>query len=419
MENQHYDRQLRALLTILERDYAGIAVNPKPVDDRYYIQAAGMAWKEGKLDALTFLRFGSQMLATTQDRSLRLQLTAADYTPWRPGFDVRRVGDALLVTGVQEDTRLRPGDRIVRLNAISPGMHRAQFQKNFLYAQEPERELWGNVLKMTKHMLVEHRDGNLEDLPLNRFTGPRPHCPAVLTEPEPGICCLNVGDLSREGELEALVSANRWKLDGARRLIIDLRQANAGDEEALLPLVPYILNSPKTMSEAVGPQTLCTLYTEENCRRRAGILSQYAGMEEADRMLDQLDRLRGAGWVEETFDLWEDAPETIHPRGNQTVLLIDSFCEGAAESFALLAKKEARAKLLGRATRGNLDYAGMITVLLSQEITFTYPMSITRSAREGKGFLGEGIQPDIFLPFTPEEATRDILLHRACSREIN
>ncbi|MGN0982626.1 MAG: hypothetical protein ACI4O0_07030, partial [Candidatus Limivicinus sp.] len=332
MENQHYDRQLRAMLTILERDYAGLAVNPKPVDDRYYIQAAGMAWKEGTLDSLTFLRFGSQMLATTMDRSLHLTLTSESYTPWRPGFDVRRVGEELVVTGVQEDTRLHPGDRIVRLNAISPGMHRSQFQKNFLYAWEPEREMWGNVLKMTTHMLVEHRDGRQEDLPLNRYTALRPQLPTVLVEPAPGIIHLKVGDLNRGDQLEALVSTHQRRLDSAKRLVIDLRCANGGSEEALLPLVPYILSSSKTMTEAAGLQALCTLYTEENCRRRAGILSRYAGDPEADRILRELERLRGAGWVEETVDLWEDAPESIHPRGNQTVLLIDSFCEGAAES---------------------------------------------------------------------------------------
>lgn len=418
MENQHYDRQLRAMLRILEGDYAGIAVNPKPVDDRYYIQAAGMAWKEGTLDALTFLRFGSQMLATTMDRSLGLTLTSESYTPWRPGFDVRRVGEELIVTGVQEDTRLRPGDRILRLNAVSAGMHRSQFQKNFLYAREPERELWGNVLKMTKHMLVEHRDGRQEDLPLNHYTGPRPTLPTALMEPVPGIVHLRLGALNRENQLEALVSTYREKLDNAQRLVIDLRFASPESEEALLPLVPYILNSPKTMSEAVGLQKLCTLYTEENCRRRAGILSQYAGDPEADRILGELERLRGAGWVEEAVDLWEDTPESIHPRGNQTVLLIDSFCEGAAESFALLAKKEKRARLLGRATRGNLDYAGMISVRLGEEFIFTYPMSITRSAWEGEGFLGKGVQPDRIVPFTPAEAVEDLLLHRACEPEL-
>ena len=60
----------------------------------------------------------------------------------------------------------------------------------------------------------------------------------------------------------------------------------------------------------------------------------------------------------------------------------------------------------------------MISVRLSEEITFTYPMSITRDAQEGKGFLGKGIQPDIMIPFTPEETVEDLLLHRACAPEI-
>lgn len=413
MENQHYDRQLRAMLMILENDYAGSALTREPVDSRYYIQAAGMAWKEGTLDGLTFLRFGSQMLATTLDRSLRLRLDSEDYTPWRPGFDARRVGEHLFVTAVQEETRLRPGDRILRLNAISPGMHRAQFQKNFLYAQEPEREMWGNVLKMTRHMLVEHSDGSQEDMPLGRFTGPRPHYPPSVREIAPGILCLNVGDLRQEGMLEELVSRNRPALDGAKRLIIDLRQANSGEESELLPLLPYVLGSPKTMSQAAGAQTLCTLYTEDNCRRRAGILCRYAGIPEADRELANLEEMAGAGWVEEKLDLWEDVPEIIHPRGGETLVLTDSFCEGAAESFALLAKKEGRARLIGRATRGTLDYAGMISVRLSDAITFTYPMSITREARDGQGFRGKGIQPDATIPFTPEECTRDTILNHA------
>lgn len=414
MENPRYDKQLRAMLTILENDYAGLALSREPVDSRYYIQAAGMAWKEGKLDNLTFLRFGSQMLATTFDRSLRLHLTAENYTPWRAGFDVRRVGEDLFVTAVQEETRLRPGDRILRLNAISPGLHRQQFQKNFLYAREPEREMWGNVLKMTKHMLVEHPDGSREDLELHRFTGPRPARGPGLTEIAPDVLCLRVGDLGEGESVARLVDENRTALDRAKRLIIDLRATHDGDESDFLPLVPYILGKEKTMSEAVGMQTICTLYTQENCRRWVGILSQYAGNPEADEILARLERLRGAGWVEETVDLWEDEPEIIHPRGNETILLTDTFCEGAAESFALLAKKEQRAKLVGRATMGSLDYAGMISVLLSDEMVFTYPMSITRAARDGQGFRGKGIQPDFPLPFTPAECTRDLILEQAC-----
>lgn len=410
MENQHYDRQLRAMLMILEHDYAGSALNPEPVDSRYYIQAAGMAWKEGKLDGLTFLRYGSQMLATTQDRSLRLHLEDAAYTPWRPGFDVRRVGEDLFVTGVQEEQRLQPGDRIMHLNAIPAGEHRRQFQKNFLYAREPEREMWGNVLKMTKHMLVEHRNGKQEDLLLRQFTGPRPHIAPSIRELEPGVVLLHVGDMGQGEELERLVNENQQLLDTARRVIIDLRQANAGTESDFLPLVPYILGSAKTMSQAVGIQTLCTLYTADNCRRRAEILKPYADIPEAKQEIERLEQMKNAGWAEEAIDLWEDVPDVTQPRGEETVILTDSFCEGAAEAFALLAKKEGRAKLLGRATRGGLDYADMISVRLSDSVTFTYPMSMTREAKNGSGCLGRGVQPDILIPFTAEECLEDRIL---------
>lgn len=413
MENQRFDRQLRAMLMILEHDYAGIALNPEPVDSRYYVQATGMAWKEGTLDGLTFLRYGSQMLATTQDRSLRLHLTDSAYAPWRPGFDVRRVGDDLFVTGVQEEQRLQPGDRIVHLNAIPAGVHRKQFQKNFLYAQEPEREMWGNVLKMTKHMLVEHPDGSREDMLLRQFQRARPHIRPTVTELEPGVVLLNAGDMRQGEELEQLVSENRHLLDTARKLIIDLRQCNAGAESDFLPLVPYVLNGAKTMSQAAGTQTLCTLYTEDNCRRLAELLAPYADIPEAKQELERLEQRKGTGWAEETVDLWEGVPEVISPRGAETVLLTDSFCEGAAESFLLLAKKEGRAKLVGRATRGSLDYADMISVRLSDSVVFTYPMTITQEAKNGKGFLGKGVLPDVVIPFTKEECVEDRILMKA------
>lgn len=418
MKNHFYDKQLRAMLNVLENDYAGLALGARPVDSRYYVQAAGMAWKEGKLDNLLFLRFGSQMLATTMDRSLRLALVAESYAPWRAGFDVRRFGDSLYVTAVQEERRLRPGDRIVRLNALSPEGHRAQFQKNFLYAEEAEREMWGNVLKMAKHALVEHADGSTEDLPLGRYLGPRPVCAPELHELERGAVYLKTGDIGDGEALLGLIERNRALLDGAKRLVIDLRATHDGEESAFLPLVPYILGGRKTMSEAAGLQRLRTLYTKENCRRRAGILAPYAGNPTADAMLAGLEQRRGAGWVEEAVDLWEDMPERIGPRGEETVLLTDTFTEGAAEAFALLAKKEGRAKLVGRATMGNLDYADMISVALSEEMTFTYPMSITLEAARGKGFKGRGVQPDIALPFSPEECARDIVLGRGCAEEF-
>ena len=64
---------------------------------------------------------------------------------------------------------------------------------------------------------------------------------------------------------------------------------------------------------------------------------------------------------------------------------------------------------------GNLDTASPIRVALSDELVFTYPMSITAQARRGEGFMGRGVAPDTLIPFTPEECTRDVILECALS----
>lgn len=413
MENPRYDKLLRALLYILEHDYAGLAIGDQPVDSRYYVQAAGMAWKKGTLDDLLFLRFGSQMLATTLDRSLRLRLSAPGYAPWRPGFDVRRVADSLYVTGVQEEHRLRPGDRILRLNSSTPDTHVQQFQKNFLYATEAEREIWSNVLKMTRHVLVEHADGAQENMPLAQFAAPRPACAPALHAPKPGTLVLKVGDIGDGSAIEALVYANQAALDDAGHLILDLRHTHDGEEDDLLPLIPYVLSGAKTMSEATGVQTLCTLYTKDNCRRKTALLAPFAGVPEADALIAKLNERSGAGFVQERLDLWEDEPQILSPRGHRVTLLQDTWCEGAAESFVLLAKREGRATLMGRPTMGSLDYANRISVSLCDTLVFTYPMSITLDAMRGQGTRNRGVTPDVYIPFTPQECTEDVIERRA------
>lgn len=415
VDNPYYDRQLRGILSILERDYAGLARTDAPVDARYYIQAAGMAWKKGELDQLLFLRFVSQMLATTMDRSLRLSVASEDYRPWHAGFDVRRVDDFLYVTAARGDSRLRPGDRIVELNGRSPGAHKSHFQKNFLYSDVPEREMWGNVLKMAEHMTVEHMDGNIERLPLLRLDRPRPSEPTRIEQISPAAVRLAVGSLDSAGTLEAIIAAGQAKLDGAALLVLDLRHATGDDPSALLPLVPYILSEEKTMNEAEGTQTCRTLYTQENCQRRLEQLAPFRDDPEAAGMIREIESRYGAGWITETFPLWDDMPRPIAPRGNRVVVLTDTWTEGAPEAFVLLARKEGRANIIGRATMGTMDYSALIRVRISDTAVLTYPISISEDAARGNGYLGRGVIPSKVIPFTPEECLEDVILRAALS----
>ena len=415
MDNPYYDRQLRSVLSVLEHDYAGLARSDHPVDARYYIQAAGMAWKKGELDQLLFLRFVSQMLATTMDRSLRLFVTSKDYHPWHAGLDVRRIGEYLYVTATQGDSRLQPGDRITELNGRSPGEHKTHFQKNFLYSDVPEREMWGNVLKMADHMTVEHKNGRVEHLPLLRLDGQRPSEPMRIEQISPGVVRLIVGSLDYAEVLESTIVSEQVMIDSAELLILDLRHATGDDLSALTPLIPYILSEEKTMNEAEGTLTCRTLYTPDNCRRRLEQLAPFRDNPEAAKIIREIESRQGAGWVTESYTLWDDMPQPIAPRGKRVVVLTDTWTEGAPEAFAKLAQKEGRATMIGRATMGNIDYSSLISVRISDTAVLTYPISISEDAAEGNGYLGRGVTPHKIIPFTAEECLEDVILKAALS----
>ena len=406
MENQYFDKQLRSLMEILSSDYAGLARGTKIAPFQFYVQAAGVAWREGRLDALLFVRYVNQLLATTGDRSLRFSLFSSAYTPFYPGFDVRRVEDALYVTHVWQEGRLQKGDKILRVNSLSPLELKKSFQQDFLYGKTPERELWGGVLKMADHCLVEHRDGKVEDLPLHKYPGKRPLPETSLREMGSSLY-VGLGNRVPEDISGVLV--------GKEKVILDLRGAQVSTAEEYLPLVPFILSGKKSMKELVGRQRLKVLYSRGNVARRLALLETLPKPlpDFLAALHEKLSHQKYFGWEEEEFSLWEDMEEEIVPWEGETILLIDTWVEGENETFVSWAKKEGRAKILGRPTMGTLDYTFPVSVKLSPSTVFTYPMAITEEAAEGRGMLGKGIMPDTYLPFTMEECEEDILLHLA------
>ena len=95
------------------------------------------------------------------------------------------------------------------------------------------------------------------------------------------------------------------------------------------------------------------------------------------------------------------------------MILSDTWCEYAGETFIRLCKKSPRVTVLGRPTMGNIDYCNPVSILYEGRFTFTYPMSKTKAAMEGRGLSGKGVPVDVYVPWTPAECTEDILLAKA------
>lgn len=373
--SKRFDELFGEIVAILRRDYAGMSLVGDRFDPRYYNTAIGQAWHDNKLTELLFLRYVNQMLACTGDRRLHLALRPSDaYQPWDPGFFTRRYGNSLYITAVRGESGVTVGDRIVSVNGGSPAEHRAAIQKNFFYADEPEREDWRGLLKMADFIDVEHADGTREQLPVRRHPlhGMSP-CPAQHVFPE--------------------------------GVILDLRNVPDISEEMLYSLLPLLCREDTPTAELIDPDIFVN-YTRFNCLVKAAGLQDIPGTE--DFIADLRDKA-GKGFLRENID---DGVVIPGRASGRAVVLTDTWTRDGAETLALAAKR-AGALLLGRPTLGTIDLCGDVSYELDERYILTWPTAVTGAARRGEGILGRGVAPDVYIPWTPEECERDLLMEAA------
>lgn len=413
------NKLLNDLFTTVRNDYAGWDVKQKRHNPSPFVTMLGQAYYDRRMSSLLVLQAVSQYCAGMRDRNLKFELNAEGYAPFSRGFSVRRCTEGMFVDAVTQETRLRPGDEVLAINRTEPERIVKNLPNPLLAADEPEREQWNGYLKLARDITVRHADGTEEMLELARYPVEGDAEPFVQ-ELGAGELLLNPGTLNDAASLESFVQAHQAQLDGCTRLVLDLRTARGDDEEALLPLLPYIVKADCTAEQAFGDRHIRTNYTKMNCTRLIHMLKPYLVDEDPElrEMAQQLTAYyhdqSGRGWVDEVEELPVPAEAPILRRGPEKVIVLtDTWCEEEAERFVQLAKQQGRAVLLGRPTMGTLDYTNPVTVQYD-EFFFTYPISRTAASLEGNGVDERGVQPDVTVPWTAEECTADLLAEKAC-----
>lgn len=412
------NKLLKDLFLTVRNDYAGWEAKQARHNPSPFVTMLGQAYYDRRMSSLLVLQAVSQYCAGMRDRNLKFELIAEGYVPFSRGFSVRRCAAGMFVDAVTQEARLRPGDEVLAINRTAPERIVKNLPNPLLAADEPEREQWNGYLKLARDITVRHADGTEEMLELARYPVDTDAAPALRKLPG-GALLLDPGSLNDAEALEAFVEAHRAVLDGCSRLVLDLRAAAGDDEEALLPLLPYIVKADCTAAEAFGDRRIRTNYTKVNCTRLIRMLTPYLVDEDPAlrQMAQQLTAYyrdqSGKGWVDEVEELLVPAETPIQRRGaEKVVVLTDTWCEQEAERFVQLAKQQGRAVLLGRPTMGTLDYTNPVMVEYD-EFIFTYPISRTAASLEGEGVDERGVQPDVLVPWTPEECTADLLAQKA------
>lgn len=214
---------------------------------------------------------------------------------------------------------------------------------------------------------------------------------------------LTVGNLDST-EAADLLTEHADQVRTAKKLVIDMRDCTGGVEQAAYPLLDWLFDEPTTLETLIGTQQVLTNYSTGACKARIAQFTQLKALIEAqgagdttawlDQGLQAAQESMGKGFVEESL-----APAQLDiaaaPADQCVFLLTSGRTADAAEWLASVAKKSTRAKQVGQATRGTLDYSNPVTLAFGDRFVFTYPMTKTVEAAQGRGIRGTGILPGI------------------------
>lgn len=217
---------------------------------------------------------------------------------------------------------------------------------------------------------------------------------------------LTVGNLDST-EAADLLTEHAGQARTAKTLVLDVRACMGGVEQAAYPLLNWLFDEPTTLKALIGTQQVLTNYSTGACKARIQQFTQLKTLLEAqgagdttawlDQGLQAARDSMGKGFVEEALTP-ADLAITAAPAGQRVFLLTSERTADAAEWLAGVAKKSPRATQVGQATRGTLDYSNPVTLTFGDRFVFTYPMTKTAEAAQGKGIRGIGILPDIACP---------------------
>ena len=374
-----------------------------------------------------FLRLARYYLACTGDPALQLiKLGSNPAHDWNVGFTVRAAQDCLYVDDVWDDERLSKGDRIVSIDGQLPAAFRADERRYALLGVTPEREVWGHFLHYAKTIEVERASSGarLSIEPAHNALDARALAelePVLYCEPkDEGVVYMRLDSLEDADAVAGVVFENEGLLRRADKLVLDLRRCRGGSFEGIEPLLPFLIDAPQSFSDFMGELGLYCLYSKGNCERMRDSAQEQARIEgwseeEEQAELERIEGLCDTGFVWESALLPDEWLVPVEPDEGpeRVVVLCDSGCSGEAETLLLALKRQEKACILGRPSRGASDFQQLFTVNFDDDILFVYPMAMTAAAHAGNGLSGRGVTPDIYVAWTPEELEGDVLLEKA------
>lgn len=345
---------------------------------------------------------------------------------------VQKYQDELYVKAAMKESPLQVGDRITHIDGMMVKEYYESRKKLFLgESEERQGRTWTSVVlkKANKLTYVNAQSGEIKECDV-------PYTAEWKSSEEPyfcknmgeGIVYMRLADFLNQEAINKMFEDNQALLAECEKLIVDVRANGGGYDTAFFPLFTYCLENGKHYEESKEKDTGCLadgqeiLYTERNCDERLKLFKEVLQQDLPKETLDYLnesikalEKYRGAGFVKEENDNEaeaEDLPFVGDSKVKKVYILVDELCASSGDSFAYYFALLPKVKLVGRPTFGILDYSNCIELKYDQ-YEFLYPTSRLCSLDHGEGMMKRGVPVDVYIPWTPEQLQKDVILDKA------
>lgn len=408
-----YVEMFDSIVEIMHNDYSGCIHKlgwDKPAE---YRQAIEEMEKVGIITDLLFKNFVEEYLWDFKDYNVSIDYTLEE-EKMTNGFIVRRHEDVLHIVKSTGDSRVMPGMIITHIDGLEIAAV-AENQKKFLHAQPPERQEWSHILMRAKTCMIQVPGGLTWEQELKKYKkldiSKRKY---EFKQYDKDTFILKVPHFGNKEEMDKLLSAHKEELERAKALIIDVRENEGGIEAVGLSLLEYCFDEGEVYEPTEAGYYNWTANNAETGLRYREYLLEKNDDPEQRGVYEFLKNLEVPG----VYDITRcEGCKPYSVKGKKgpmkVAILIDVYCQKACEEFLMYAKASKKVTLVGRATKGALDYSNIYGEEVGEHFILSYPVCYYGRVNEGQGIDYIGIEPDVLVPWTPEHIEEDVDLNIA------
>ncbi|GGI13915.1 S41 family peptidase [Gottfriedia solisilvae] len=412
----------KEIVQIMHQDYSGFKDKKGWDNPNYFLQKIKDLKVSNKLTKELFTEIVKDYLLDFKDQHVYfLQNDSVKTRKLELGFQVRRYDDRLYVTEVSSENRLKCGMFFKSLEGITvPEL--VELHKRLLFHESAERENWAHILSLYKYGEIEDLNGN-QSLFQFYLYDKSPYSPTYSVRSiSENILKMTITDFMDPEAISNMLNENDNLLESTEHWIIDVRTNYGGSDASFYPLLSYIMPEEGINLEDPEDKMLFNCTNENTVRQLIELDRDIENTQDKQTLLflnvmkKEWERNKGKGFVEFNFE--ELFPTTIFKgkkTPNKIVILTDCMCGSSGDSFVEICKQSSKVTVIGRPTKGLNDYTNLVCMKWNNEFELMYPTSRLSRIEKGKGMSGIGIQPDIYIPWSPKHLEDDIDLKAAIS----